>query len=210
MTSNVFAGGMADDPLITFVKINQLEARDADEGSLVTWDVNAWIGKDLDKLWLKLQGEQLDGVVESQNLDILYNTAISAFWDLQIGVRAELTPEPTQYWLGAGFMGIAPYQIEMDINAFANENGLIHFSLNAEYEYMFSQRLILVPEVGFSIFSDDDIARGIESGLANIELGLRLSYEIKREFAPYIGVNFEAKDAKNFDSQLLIGIRTWF
>ncbi len=211
LTSSAYGANIdKGDPLISYLKFDQLEMRDADEGTLISWSINAWLGKDLDKLWLKLKGEQSDGNIESQRLDILYNKAISAFWDLQMGMRIELEPEPTQNWIGAGFKGVAPYQIEMDINAFANKNGLIHFSLSAEYEYMFSQKVVLIPEIAFSLYSKDDSKQGIESGMADVEIGIRLGYEIKREFTPYIGINYESKDAKNFESQLLIGVRTWF
>jgi copper resistance protein B len=209
-SSTAMAGGMSDDPLITYLKFDQLEWRDADEGTLMVWEVDAWVGRDLDKLWFKLSGERVNGETESQTLDILHSKAVTAYWDMQYGIRTELSPKPSKNWIGVGFMGVAPYQIEMDVSAFANEDGLIHFSLSAEYEYMFSQRIELVPEIELSLFTDDDAARGIESGLGNVEIGFRLSYQIEREFAPYIGLNYESKDGKKFESQLLIGVRTWF
>ena len=40
---------------------------------------------------------------------------------------------------------------------------------------------------------------GIGSGLSDMELGLRLRYEIRREFAPYIGVNWTQKIGRTAD-----------
>lgn len=212
-SQNVLAEGMGmheDDPLISYLKFDQLEWRDADEGTLMVWEMDAWIGRDLDKIWFKSSGERLKGETESHTLDILYSKAVTAYWDMQMGVRTELTPKPTENWIGIGFMGVAPYLIEMDINAFLNDEGVIHFSLSAEYEYMFSQRIEFVPEIEVSFFSDDDDSRGIESGIGNVEIGFRLSYQIEREFAPYIGLNYESEDGKSFESQLLLGVKTWF
>lgn len=211
LSTNVFSAGMGlDDPFLTYVKADQFELRDSDEGNIFVYEVDAWLGYDLEKLWIKASGESVEGDIESQTLDILYNKAVSAYWDLQMGVRLNNKPSPSDTFIGVGFMGIAPYQIEMDVNAFVNEDGLVHFSLSAEYEYMFSQKVELVPEIEMSFYSDDDVARGIESGLADVEIGLRLSYQIEREFAPYIGINFEAPDAKNFETQFLVGVKAWF
>ena len=61
----------------------------------------------------------------------------------------------------------------------------------------------------------------IGSGLSNAELGLRLRYEIAREFAPYIGVSYDRKigDTARFarlagedvsSTSLVMGVRFWF
>ena len=210
-----FAGEMSDDPLLTMVKVDKLEFRDSDEGTLLVWEVDAWMGKDLNKFWLKLTGESVDGAVESNEVDLLYSRAIAPFWDVQFGLRHEFKPEPSVDWVGIGFMGVAPYLFEVDANVFINEDGVINTRIDAEYEYMFTQKLVLVPNLGMSIYSDDDNARGIVSGLESAELGLRLHYEIKREFSPYIGINFEKKFGNSIvqessESQLVAGVSFWF
>ena len=59
------------------------------------------------------------------------------------------------------------------------------------------------------------------TGASGLELGLRLRYEIRREFASYIGVNWdklfggtadyarEEGESTN-DLQFVVGVRTWF
>jgi len=216
-----YAGGMNDDPLLTFFKADQFEIRDSDEGNLLVWELDAWLGKDLNKFWIKVTGESVDGDVESQEIDLLYSKAVNAYWDLQMGLRTDIEASPKENWIGVGLMGIAPYTIEMDMSAFTNKDGIINLRLQAEYEYMFSQRLVLVPEIELNAYTDNDDALGISSGLANIEIGLRLSYEIIREFAPYIGINYEAALGSTADkikagggnaseTQLLLGVRAWF
>ncbi len=72
-----------------------------------------------------------------------------------------------------------------------------------------------------NLYSKDDEAVGIGSGLSDMELGLRLRYEIRREFAPYIGVNWTGKFGQTADFardegedtsdvQIVAGIRAWF
>lgn len=209
------AGGMEDDPLLTMVKADKLEWRDSDEGTLMVWELDAWIGKDLNKLWIKSNGESLDGSVEANEVDVLYSKAISPFWDLQMGLRHEFKPQPAQDWVGIGVMGLAPYLFEIDANVFINEDSNINARLDAEYEYMFTQKVVLIPNIEMSFYSDDDNARGIVSGLASAEMGLRLHYEIKRELSPYIGVNLEKKFGNSTvestsETQLLLGLSFWF
>ncbi len=210
-----FAGGMSDDPLVTMLKVDKLEWRDSDEGNLLVWELDAWIGKDLNKLWLKSSGESLDGDVQSNSVDLLYSRAISPFWDLQLGLRHEFKPEPSEDWVGLGFMGIAPYLFEVDANIFINQDRVLNARIAADYEYMLTQKVILIPNIDLSIYSDDDNARGIVSGLATAEIGLRLHYQIKREFSPYIGFNFEKRYGNSViqgssETQLVAGLSFWF
>ncbi|MBC8211246.1 MAG: copper resistance protein B [Gammaproteobacteria bacterium] len=213
--SSGVAGMGADDPLLFYVKADKLEWRDADEGNLLVWEIDAWLGKDLNKLWLKSSGESLDGKVEGHSIDLLYSRAISAFWDVQVGLRHELKPKPQRNWVGVGFMGVAPYLFEMDVNLFINDDSQANLRLDAEYEYMFTQKVILVPNLELSLYSDEDVARGIRSGLSSAELGLRLHYQIRREFSPYIGINLEKQFGNgaiesSSETQLVVGLSFWF
>ena len=213
-SSPSFAGGISDDPLLAYLKADKLEWRDSDEGDLLVWELDAWIGKDLDKLWIKSAGETVDGETESNEIEVLYSKAISPFWDLQMGLRHEFRPKPATDWLGVGFMGIAPYLLEVDTSLFVNEDSQINARLDIDYEYMFSQKLVLISNLELSLYSEDDIARGIVSGLSSAELGFRLHYELKREFSPYIGVNFENKYGNSVveessETQLVLGLSFW-
>jgi copper resistance protein B len=216
LSTNSPAAGMgADDPLLFYLKADKLEVRDTDEGSLQVWELDAWLGYDLDKLWIKSSGERHKGEVESNEIDILYSRAISPFWDLQMGLRHEFRPKPAEDSIGIGVMGVAPYLFEIDANVFVNEDGDLNARLDAEYEYLFTQRLVLVPNLELDFNSADDNIRGVVSGLSTMELGLRLHYEIKREFSPYIGINYEKKFGnsvvpKSSETQLLAGLSFWF
>jgi len=221
ISGTALAGGAADDPLLYKVMIDKLEIRDTDEGNALVLDADAWVGRDLHKLWFKTEVERLDGVTEEAEVQLLYSRAITPFWDLQAGWRHDIKSTPNRDWLAVGFKGLAPYLFEVDTSLFIGESGQIAARLDAEYEYMFTQRLILSPEIEMNLHSQDDADTGVGSGLSDMALGLRLRYEIRREFAPYIGVNWSKKfgDTADFardegestrDTQLVAGFRIWF
>nr|VFK16974.1 MAG: copper resistance protein B [Candidatus Kentron sp. LPFa] len=220
--SGAMAAGMGtDDPLLYKVNIDRLEYRKADGHDPLAWEADAWIGRDLHKFRLKTEGERVDGDVGEFETQFLYSRAIAPFWDLQLGWRRDIKPTPNRDWLTVGFEGIAPYRIETDVGLFLGESGRIGLRLDAEYEYLITQRLVLSPEIEVNFHGKNDAEVGIGSNLSDLEFGLSLGYEIRREFAPYIGVNWERKFGKTADFardegedsndvQIVTGIRAWF
>jgi len=213
--------GAADDPLLSKVMLDQLEVRDSDGDNLLAWDAQAWLGKDLEKLWIKTEGERESGATEKAELQALYSKAVATFWDFQVGLRHDFQPTPNRGWAVVGFQGVAPYFFEVDTALFIGESGRTALRLEAEYELLFTQRLILAPEIEVNFYGQNDADTGVGSGLSDVELGLRLRYEIRREFAPYIGVNWFKKygNSADFarsagqdidDTQIVVGLRVWF
>ena len=220
-STTVFSGGMEDDPIITKVMIDQFETRITDGDDPLVLEAQGWIGKDLHKLWLKVDSEWLDSDNEELEIQALYSQAIAPFWDFQIGWRHDSKPEPDRDWLVIGFQGLAPYWFEVDSALFIGESGQTNLRFEAEYEWIFTQKLILSPEIEINFHSKNDEPVGTGSGLSDTQLGLRLRYEIRREFAPYIGINWNKKygntadyareeDEDTDDVQLVLGIRSWF
>ncbi len=210
-----------DDPILFKVMIDQLEYRDGDDGDPWVWEADVWVGRDLHKLWIKTEGEHVDSETEEAEGQLLYSRAIAPYWDVQAGWRHESRPRPNRDWFALSLKGLAPYFFEIDASLFVGEEGRSALRLQGEYELMFTQRLVLVPEIELNLFGKDDPERGIGSGLSDIELGLRLRYEFRREFAPYIGVNWEKvfgdtadfvreEGASTSDVQFVVGIRAWF
>lgn len=220
LSSSIYAMG-EDDPLVTKVMIEQLETRITDGDDPLVLEASAWIGKDLNKLMIKADVEQVKGVTHELELQALYSRAIDPYWDFQIGVRQDQKPAPEKNWLAFGFMGIAPYWFEVDSTLFLGESNQVGLRFSAEYEWMLTQRWVLSPEVEINLHSKDDEATGTGAGLSDSQVGLRLRYEVKREFAPYIGVNWNKKygntatfaeheGEKVDDTQVVIGVRAWF
>ncbi len=215
------AAGMVDDPLLAMVLADQLELRAGGGNEVLAWDAEGWLGYDLNKLWLKTDGEYSDGSMENAELQVLYSRAIAPFWDLQAGWRRDLEPSPDRDWLALGVKGLAPYFFDLDLAVFLGDGGRTEARLQAEYEFMLTQKLILTPEVEMNFAGRDDREAGKGPGLTDIEAGLRLRYEIRREIAPYIGVNwsrlygdsadYALDEGEDIDSwQAVVGIRTWF
>ena len=210
-----------DDPLLTLVILDELEYRDADGSGLQTWNAQGWLGKDLQKLWVKTEGERSGGSTEDAELQFLYSKSVARYWEFQTGIRQDFKPSPSRTWAAIGFQGLAPYFFEIDTAFFIGESGRTALRLEAEYDLLLTQRLILTPDIEVNFYGQDDPDIGIGSGLSNLEAGLRLRYEIRREFAPYIGVNWSrlfgdtadfaaAAGADSSDLQLTIGLRAWF
>jgi copper resistance protein B len=221
VVSSVSFAAVEDDPLLMKAMVDQLELRLASGDNPLVWDGEAWLGKDLNKLWLKTEGEHVNGDTEEVELQLLYSRAISAYWDFQAGWRGDLRPRPDRNWLAVGFKGLAPYFFAVDAAIFIGDRGRTAARIELEYDMRFTQRLILTPEFETNLYGKKDVELGIGSGLSDVEIGMRLRYEIRREFAPYIGLNWWKKfgDTANFadaagqetdDLQLTLGIRAWF
>jgi len=211
-----------DDPILGMVNIQQLETRGGSDGAN-PWvlEADAWLGTDLNKLWLKADVEWVNGNAEESELQLLYSRAIAPYWDLQVGWRGDLRPNPKRHWLALGIHGVAPYHFETDAALFVGKSGNVGARLTTEYEFMLTQRLRLIPEVSLNLYSKDDAEVGIGAGLSDINAGLRLGYDLSREFTPYIGVNYRRsfgntadflrdEGASTHDTQWVIGIRAWF
>lgn len=215
-----FAAG-DDDPLLSMLLVDQLEIRSSEGEKTQALEAEAWVGRDLNKIWLKAEAEQTEGHTEEVELQLLYSRAIAAYWDVQVGVRQDFKPEPTRSWGTVALKGLAPYFFDVDAALFIGEGGRTAARLEVEYELLLTQRLILSPEVELNFHGQNDPDVRIGSGLSDASAGLRLRYEIRREFAPYIGVNWNKAfgNTADFlradgeaveDTQWLIGIRAWF
>ncbi|WP_137889229.1 copper resistance protein B [Pseudomonas sp. 2FE] len=210
-----------DKKLNSFFLLDQFEYQDADEGSALNWDAIGWIGGDVDRLWLRSEGERTNGVTEDAEVQALWGHSIGPWWDVVTGVRQDFKPGSAQTWGAFGIQGMALYAFEAEATAFIGENGQTAARLEGDYDILLTNRLILQPTAEVNLYGKNDPERGIGSGLANTEVGLRLRYEIRREFAPYIGVTWNrsygntadlARDEGEDDNEarLVAGIRMWF
>jgi copper resistance protein B len=210
-----------DNSIQSYTLFNRLEASDTDQGSALEWEGQAWIGTDLNRLWLRSEGERVDGRMESAGLEVLYGRSIATWWDVVAGIRHDFKPGASEDFAAIGVVGLAPYKFEVEATAYIGQSGQTAARIQAEYETLLTNRLILQPLVEVNLYGKDDPQRGIGSGLSTLETGLRLRYEVTRRFAPYIGIVREqafgrtanlrrgAGEATN-DTRLVAGIRIWF
>lgn len=183
-----------DNMLFYSFSSDRMEYRSLDEGEAWLWDVQGWIGRDYNKLYLESEGEYATGEdrFESIQTEFLYGRAISSFWDVRAGLRYDFEPDPERAFVVIGMQGLAPLWFEVDANLYLSEDGDLSFGMEAEYDIMLTQRLILQPRMELEASAQDVEEYGIGAGFSGIELGLRLRYEIHRKFAPYIGVSWES------------------
>jgi copper resistance protein B len=212
---------MPDRSINSFFLIDQLEWQDADKGSALRWEANGWIGTDTDRLLLRSEGERTNGVTQSAEFQALWGHAISPWWDVVSGVRQDFKPGAPQTWAALGLQGMVLYDLETQATAYLGEGGQTALRLKGDYDILLTNRLILQPTAEMNLYGKNDPKRNTGSGLSDTDIGLRLRYEIRREFAPYIGVTWNRSYGKTADyareegedrseTRLVLGVRMWF
>ena len=210
-----------DEAIHYFVLFDQFEWQTGDGVSGVSWDNKGWIGGDVNRFWFRTEGEGESGGLETAQAHALYGRAIHRWWDIVVGVRQDVRPGPAQTWAAIGLQGLAPYFFEVEATAYVGESGRTHFRFETEYELLLTNRLVLQPLAEVEIYGSSDAERGIGAGLSSAEAGLRLRYEFRREFAPYVGVTWnrkffgtadlaEAAGEDTSGARLALGVRVWF
>jgi len=211
----------ADEQNFGMLLVNRLESVNTDTNTTTTYDLQAWYGRDYDRLVLKAEGDIDNGKLEDASTELLWGHAVAAFWDTQLGLRHDSGEAPSRNWLAVGIQGLAPYWFEVDATAYVGQDSRTALSLEVEYELLFTQKLILQPRLEANWYGKRDPDRGLGKGLTDISAGLRLRYEIRREFAPYIGIEWANKFGETRDlaraagqdaseTRYLAGLRFWF
>ncbi|MEM9387226.1 MAG: copper resistance protein B [Pseudomonadota bacterium] len=193
----------------------ETQLRDGDDNTV--WEAQGWYGGDLRKWWWKSEGDYAhgEGAFEEVELQSLYSRAVAPFWDVQMGLRMDLEPTPLRTYATLGVQGVAPYWFELDAALFLSDRGDLSARLEAEYELRLTQRLLLQPRVELNVALTEDASRRVDDGPNDVEAGVRLRYEVRREFAPYIGAVWARAGGGQDDAdpagwRLVGGFRFWF
>ncbi len=212
---------MHDDDIQSFVRFDRFEAWNANNGAGLEWEGSGWVGTDLDRLWIRSEGERSDGRLADADLEVLYGHSIAAWWDVLAGVRHDFKPGAAQDFATIGVAGVAPGKFDVKATAYIGTSGQVAARFEADYDLLLTNRLVLQPLVELNFHGREDARRGIGSGLGTVEAGLRLRYEITRRFAPYVGIVRErayggtagfrrGADENVDDTRLVAGLRFWF
>jgi copper resistance protein B len=210
-----------DQTIFAHAIFNQLEGRWNGSNTEFRWDGQGWAGTDYDKLWIKSEGTLSNGVLDDGQQQFLYSRAVTTYFDVQGGLRSDIDSRPTRNWAAFGIQGLAPYFFDLEITGFVSVEGHLAAKLEASYDLLLTQRLILQPQIELNLYSKADPARLVGAGFSDIDTGLRLRYEFDRKFAPYIGVVYQGKfgQTANFARQagestgnvrFAFGVRIWF
>jgi len=213
--------GMDDRAGYGLVAFDRFEAAHADAGTALAWSARIAYGGDADRAWLRSEGERLRGRTGHADVELLWGHAIAPYWDTQVGVRHDFGTGPDRNWAAFGVQGLAPYWFEVGATAYLGEQGRTALRGEVEYEGLLTQRLVLQPRVEINAYGKSDRAAGVGTGLSDAAFGLRLRYEIRREFAPYVGIERHWRFGGTADAALahgeaatetqwVAGVRFWF
>lgn len=202
------------------LNLAELQVRKGSDG--YRWDGAFWIGGDLNRFVVKSEGEgRFNDRIESADVQALYSRALDPYWNLQLGVRREFGTGSHRSYFVLGVEGLAPYGFDTEGALFLSDKGQLLARATASYDERITNRLVLQPRAEANLSFQDMPRERIGSGLSNLELGLRLRYEIKREFAPYVGISWDRKLGKTADfarvagddtggASFVAGLRLWF
>lgn len=211
-------GGMTFRQLL--LDLAEVQLRDGRDG--YRWEGQAWIGGDIHRLWLKSEGEGSFGhAVGSTEVQALYSRALDPYWNLQAGIRHDIRPDPSRTYATVGIEGLAPGWFEVGGALFLSTKGELLGRVEGYYDQRITNDVVLQPRVEANLAAQDVRATGTGAGLTTMEAGLRLRYEGRREFAPYIGVAWERQvgatarfsRARGRDTggvSFVAGVRAWF
>lgn len=212
---------MDDSATFAMIRLDRLEWADTDNGAAISWKLSAWAGGDFDKFLLRSEGERILSDFEDADAELLWNHAIASFWDTQLGARHDFGRGADRNWAAFGVQGIAPYGFEIGTTAYAGDAGRTALRVEIDTDVLLTQRLVLQPRLELNAYGKDDPAAGVGSGLSDAEFGLRMRYEIRREFAPYVGIEWSRRFGRTADfaradgldaedTRLVVGLRIWY
>lgn len=205
------------------VLFDQLEGRTNGPDNEFRWDGEGWIGTDMNKLWFKSEGFVEHGKMTDGDQEVLYDRPIPylRYFDFQVGVRYDLDSDPGRTWGAIGIEGLAPYFFEFAPTFYFSNRGYFAGRVQSSYDILITNRLIAQPQMELNFYSKSNPSRGIGSGLAELDTGLRIRYDITRKFAPYIGFAYSQAfgETASFtreeggivhDPRFVYGVRVWY
>lgn len=207
-----------DRAINAFVLVDQLEWRSGRGADGPTWNGSGWVGGDVNRVWFRSEGESEGSGVDDASAHVLYGRAVARWWDVVAGIRQDLQPG-AQSWLAFGVQGLAPGFFEVEATAYVSDAGQTAAHLEVEYDLLLTNRLVLQPVVEANLYGRSNAALGVGRGLSTAEAGFRLRYEVRREFAPYVGVTWAKTFGRTRDlghgeasgaPRLVTGVRVWF
>lgn len=168
----------------------------------LAWEATAWYGGDRNKLLIKSERDS-EGDIDRTRTEALWDRTVSAWWNLQTGVRVDSGFGPTRTWAAFGIEGLAPYWIDLETTFYAGDGGRTALRVEARHDLRLTQRLIVQSRLEANAYGKSDPELERDSGLSEFAAGLRLRYEIRREIAPYLGLQWSTHQGKTEDDEEL-------
>lgn len=212
---------MGDEENFGSLLVDRLESVHVRDNTSAAYDLQAWFGRDYDRGVLRAEGSIEASKIQDARTELLWGHAVTAYWDTRLGVRYDSGVGLDRGWLAFGIQGLAPYWFDIEATAYARDAGRIALRFAADYELLLTQKLILQSRIETNFYGKRDVKRDLGSGLSELIAGIRIRYEIRRELAPYIGIEWVRNFGETADytriagedtqkTQFVAGVRFWF
>lgn len=211
-----------DNMIFTHVLLDQFEARTVGSSNLFRWDGEDWMGTDVNRLWIKSEGFAGNGGVSDGDHELLYDRPVPRmrYFDGQAGVRADLDSGSSRVWFAVGLEGLAPFSFDFEPTFYISDGGYLAGRINGFWDAYITQRWVVQPQAELNFYSKDNPGRKIGSGFSDIDTGVRLRYEVRRKFSPYIGWAYNGNygdsalyalraEQATSNSSFVFGLRLW-
>jgi len=181
-------GHPVTNPIRSFVLVERLEWQASEAANHAGMSAVAWVGRDRNRVWLRAEGSSDAGSTDEGQAHVLWGRQFARWWDLVAGMRQDFDRGDAQTWAAVGVQGLAPYWFEIEATGYIGAEGRTQARIDLDYELLLTNRWILQPRVEVNLAGKADPQRHLGAGLTTTDIGLRLRYELRREFAPYLGV----------------------
>jgi copper resistance protein B len=190
----------------------------------VRWDVTAWVGNEVNRLWFLDEGRDERGL-DTENRGELYWAHLLPEWLPQwgyiaAGIRYDEGATPSRGYLGLGLIG-GEGAFRYEALGYAGDYGHIGGRIKANYDWGLPGRFTLSGRIVGEVWNDDHDRVRKGSGPILAGTGVRLRYQGWRNVAPYVGYEWEwlmddtaeQADDRGEDphrDQWVAGLRVWF
>ena len=158
-----------------FALLDQLELAPNRGGTPLKADATGWLGGDVNRLWVRAEADQeTESASGELQGEAFYGRLFSPYWDALVGIRVDHQwgdETATRAHVALGLEGLAPYWFEVEPTLYVSQDGDVSAQLEAEYELLLTNRLILQPLAELEIYGKSDPARRLGAGLGSLETG---------------------------------------
>jgi len=155
------------------------------------WDFSALIGGDRHRLWLGTSGDgPAWGRPDYHELNLLYSRNLGGAVDLNAGGRWDSQSGPDRFYGVLGAQYDDGEALWLGGWAYLSNKGEPSARLAGYYNQPLVGALVAQPSAELDYYGEDMPELGLGRGFGYAEAGLRLRYEIREAFAPYVGLSW--------------------
>ncbi len=156
-----------------------------------SWDYSMLLGGDRHRLWLGTSGEGAAwGRPDYSEINALYSHHLGGGWDANAGLRYDAQAGPNRGYGSVGAQYDDGEALWFGAWAYLSTEGELSARLAGYYNQKLAGALFVQPSAELDYYGEDMPELGLGRGFGYAEAGLRLRYEIREAFAPYVGLSW--------------------